>query len=101
MSYLILVTVPVSQGHMVDNIIQVAASFLGTAGSFEASELGRFLRAGRSGGAEENLRAVCFEDPASTDGEAASARSLEVVLKKTLAAAGARGGDVRVFVKTE
>ena len=98
MSYLVMIVVPEPNGAIVDSLFQMAASFLGsTAATVERKDLESYRRAGRGSAPDELLKLVEFSaEGATSDGM--KARALEGVLRSTLASAGTKAGEVRVFV---
>lgn len=96
MKYLVITTVPDSHRRLVEGLVQMAESFLGTCGPVERRSLGAYERAGRRA-SSEHLSLVEFTAKGEAHGDAAMAKSLEGVLRSTLVAGGADGGEVKVF----
>ncbi len=103
-----LIIVPLSQdeAHLAEPVIRSATVFLEAQGKVERVNLGDGW--GRPGGrkdaAPEILKLAELRTQATVKDEAARARAcraLEGILRQTLAAAGARAADVRVFVSSE
>ena len=99
MSYLISAATADVDAHVVDGLVQMAASFLGASGATERIDLGTFRRAGRGKSPDDVLRLFRFTSHGPS--EAAKARTLESVLRSTLASSGITSGEVRVFVSDE
>ena len=98
MSYLIMIVVSEPNGAIVDSLFQMAASFFGsTASVMERKDLESYRRAGRGSAPDELLRLAEF-GAKGVGSDIAKARALEGVLRSTLASAGTKAGEVRVFV---
>jgi len=98
-SYLVLAIIAESDKGLLEGMFTTAGSFLGTGRATRRRDLGSYRRPARGKGkaSGEFMQLVEFSwEEAEADG--ARARALEGVLRSTLAAAGAEGGEVRVFI---
>jgi hypothetical protein len=95
-----LLVVPLPQEHtpLAEQLARVAICFFETQGKVERADLGRYLRTGRKDAPIEVLHLVQFQVHAERMDAGARARALEGILRSTVAAAGVRGIDTRVFV---
>jgi hypothetical protein len=102
MTYLITILLPESSAHLAESLVQTATSFLGAAvGAVEQTTLGSYRRTtGRSGSTPEILRLVKLTAAGTGAVDAAKTVPLSRVLNATLASAGVKDGEVRVFVDT-
>jgi hypothetical protein len=96
-TFLLHVPLPIESAPLAERIIRTAISFLEIQGTVERTSLGDFERTSRKESAGEALSLVALKTANDEDAQA-RARALEGVLRSTLAAAGMRPGDVRVFV---
>lgn len=97
--FLIFVPLPADQTELAEQIVRSAVVFLETGqGKVERVDVGSYDRSGRKDAAAESLKLVELRTANATKDEVGRGRTLEGVLRSTLASAGARAGEVRVFV---
>jgi hypothetical protein len=96
--FLIFVPLPEEQAGLGEQIIRSAVCFGETQGKTERVSLGDFKRQGRKDTSVESLKLVELRTAGAVKDEIARGRALEGILRSTLAAAGARAGEVPVFV---
>ncbi len=101
--FLIVVPLPKDEGHLAEQVVRSATVFLEAQGKVERVSLGDGWErpAGRRDAGSEMLRLAELRTTTSLKDEAArtrACRALEGILRQTLAAAGARAADVRMFV---
>jgi hypothetical protein len=96
--FLLFVPLSKDQAALAEQIVRSAVCFLETQGKTERVSLGDFERQGRKDTSPETLKLVELRTAGAAKDEIARGRALEGILRSTLAAAGARAGEVRVFV---
>jgi hypothetical protein len=96
--FLIFIPLPKEQANLAEQIIRSATCFLETQGKVERVSLGDFDRQGRKDTSPESLKLVELRTAGVAKDPLTQGRALEGVLRSTLSAAGARAGEVRVFV---
>jgi len=101
-NFLLFVAVPEDHAALVERIVKSAICFLEASGKVAHTDLGAFRRIASKGKAIETMKLARFaSDAVEADHAASTSRSLEGVLRSTLASAGVAHGDVRVFVADE
>jgi hypothetical protein len=102
-TFLLFLPVEANQSRLAENLVRSAECFFEAQGAaVERVDLGTYHRAGRGNAVDLlNLVALKVDGHASTAEPVQNARAVEGVLRSTLAAAGARSGEVRVFVASE
>lgn len=102
-TFLIFLPLAAENSGAFETIMKTATSFLEAQGRVERKSLGLFGRTGRTSKGSEELRLVALESEAqSVNGrDPQVARTLEGVLRSTMAAAGLPCNELRVFVEID
>lgn len=96
-AFLLVIPLPKEHHALAEPLLRTAASFFEAHGTVKRTDLGTFRRAGRSD--DEFLKLVSFATNIEAgDAGTTRARALEGVLRATLASAGVRATEARVFV---
>ncbi len=102
MSVLLVLVIPEEHATKIEPVVRGAVAFFDAQGrTVTPTPLGSFIRMGTKGKTREVLHLVTFDEAPASPNERTDeprARALEGVLRATVAAAGVRDAEIRVFV---